>query len=71
MTAIPTDIALTDDSVPGDPDAAAVRRISLGLALFLVGWAGSVALWGIPGLYVPALALVPVMWVVLLVISRG
>jgi hypothetical protein len=54
-----------------DADAAAVGPILLSLAVFIVGWATSIALWGIPGLYIPALALVPVMWVVLLIISRG
>jgi hypothetical protein len=54
-----------------DADAAAVGPILLSLAVFIAGWAVSVALWGIPGLYIPALALVPVMWVVLLIISRG
>ena len=54
-----------------DADAAAVGPILLSLAVFIAGWATSIALWGIPGLYIPALALVPVMWVVLLLISRG
>jgi len=39
--------------------------------LALVAWGVSVALWGIPGLYIPALAMVPVIWVVLIIISRG
>ncbi|MEM9550169.1 MAG: hypothetical protein AAGA05_03275 [Pseudomonadota bacterium] len=34
-------------------------------------WAISVVLFGIPGLYIPALLLVPVIWVVLLLITRG
>lgn len=54
-----------------DPDAAAVGPILLSVAVFLAGWATSIALWGIPGLYIPALALVPVMWVMLIWISRG
>ncbi|GAW33745.1 hypothetical protein RA2_00788 [Roseovarius sp. A-2] len=54
-----------------DADAAAVGPILLSLAVFIAGWGTSIALWGIPGLYIPALALVPVMWVVLLIISRG
>ena len=54
-----------------DVDAAAVGPILLSLAVFIAGWGTSIALWGIPGLYIPALALVPVMWVVLLIISRG
>ncbi len=54
-----------------DADAAAVGPILLSLAVFIAGWGTSIVLWGIPGLYIPALALVPVMWVVLLLISRG
>lgn len=37
----------------------------------LVAWGISIALWGIPGLYIPALALVPVVWAILILISRG
>jgi hypothetical protein len=54
-----------------DEETAIVLRILLSLAVFVAGWATSVALWGIPGLYIPALALVPVVWVFLLIISRG
>lgn len=54
-----------------DPDAAAVGPILLSVAVFLAGWATSIVLWGIPGLYIPALALVPVIWVMLILISRG
>lgn len=38
---------------------------------FLSGWACLVLLFGLPGLYLPALALVPVMWTLLIMISRG
>lgn len=41
--------------------------IAAGLSL----WGCAIMLFGIPGLYVPALALVPVMFVVLIMISRG
>lgn len=54
-----------------DAEDAAVAPILLSVAVLLAGWATSVALWGIPGLYIPALALVPVIWVLLLIISRG
>ena len=48
-------------------DALIILATVAGLAL----WGGSVLLWGVPGLYIPALALVPVIWVLLLMISRG
>jgi hypothetical protein len=54
-----------------DTDDALVAPILLSVAVFVAGWATSVAIWGIPGLYIPALALVPVIWVLLLMISRG
>ncbi|MCZ7675876.1 MAG: hypothetical protein M5U35_08395 [Roseovarius sp.] len=38
---------------------------------FLVLWAAAVAIWGLPGLYLPALALVPVVWAALIAVSRG
>ena len=41
------------------------------VVIFLALWATSVALFGIPGLYIPALALVPVIWALLIVVSRG
>jgi len=46
-------------------------RILLGVLAFVVAWGASVAVWGVPGLYLPALALVPVVWVILILISRG
>lgn len=71
MTLTDTTTARDVTHADHDADAAAVVPIFLGLAVFIAGWATSIALWGIPGLYIPALALVPVMWVLLLLISRG
>ena len=53
------------------PDRRTVAWLLVAVAVFLALWAASVALFGIPGLYIPALVLVPVIWVVLIVISRG
>ncbi|MGK7755638.1 MULTISPECIES: hypothetical protein [unclassified Roseovarius] len=39
--------------------------------VLLTVWGGAIVLWGVPGLYLPALALVPVIWVFLLIISRA
>ncbi|MET4101236.1 hypothetical protein ABIE58_000653 [Roseovarius sp. MBR-78] len=68
-------MSLTDTHAPSDApvegERATVLRIFLSLAVFVAGWATSVAIWGIPGLYIPALALVPVIWAALLLISRG
>lgn len=70
MTPAQTD-TLPADIDTRDPDEAAAGPILLGVLGFLVAWGVSIALWGIPGLYIPALAMVPVIWVALLVISRG
>ena len=34
-------------------------------------WGISILTWGVPGLYLPALGFVPVMWIILLLITRG
>lgn len=41
------------------------------VALVAALWGASIAIFGIPGLYIPAVALVPVVFVALIVISRG
>lgn len=68
-------MSLTDTSAafkaPAESETATALKILLSVAVFVAGWATSVAIWGIPGLYIPALALVPVIWVALLIISRG
>ncbi|HKL64897.1 MAG TPA: hypothetical protein VJ886_02205 [Roseovarius sp.] len=68
MTAIDTHAAPQAEI---DAETITMLRILLSVAVFVAGWATSVALWGIPGLYIPALALVPVAWVMLIIISRG
>tara|TARA_Y100001933_G_C18688655_1_gene434086 strand:- start:109 stop:315 length:207 start_codon:yes stop_codon:yes gene_type:complete len=68
-------MSLTDTNAafqaPAEGENATALKILLSVAVFVAGWATSVAIWGIPGLYIPALALVPVIWVALLIISRG
>ncbi|GAA6196138.1 hypothetical protein NBRC116598_15820 [Pseudophaeobacter arcticus] len=41
------------------------------LAILICLWGSSIVLFGIPGLYLPAVALVPVMFTLLIAISRG
>lgn len=53
------------------PDNTVAIWLIAAVVVFLALWATSVALFGIPGLYIPALALVPVIWTVLIIISRG
>ena len=43
----------------------------IGVALLLAGWAAAVAAFGLPGLFVPALIAVPIVFVGLIAISWG
>ena len=70
MTA--TDMALSETTTStADAQDTSVARILLTVLALLAAWGASVVTWGIPGLYLPALAMVPVIWVILLIISRG
>ncbi len=46
-------------------------KILLTILVALVAWGLCVFMWGVPGLYVPALVLVPVIWIVLVTITLG
>ncbi|MCZ0812819.1 MAG: hypothetical protein ACQEVT_04205 [Pseudomonadota bacterium] len=68
-----TDYAATHaDSTPTerDPDDALFGPILLTVLVLLAAWGVSIAMWGIPGLYIPAVAAVPVIWVAILMIAR-
>ncbi|MBU3258648.1 hypothetical protein KPG71_01325 [Roseovarius sp. PS-C2] len=67
----PRDIAQDSQASHHDPDVAIAGPILLTVFVLLAAWAGSVVMWGIPGLYIPAVALVPVMMGLLIWISRG
>lgn len=45
--------------------------IYLALLILLALWGGAIFLFGVPGLYLPALALVPVVYAALLLITVG
>lgn len=67
---IPSD---THAPAQAEPDTRTSREEGLILAAvlaFVVLWAGATALWGLPGFYLPAVGLVPVVWVTLIAISR-
>lgn len=77
-----TDIALTHPAHGAPAHAHAhdtsakseKNRDLLILLITLTGialWGLSVATFGIPGLYIPALIAVPVIWVLLILITRG
>ncbi|TDE40094.1 hypothetical protein [Antarcticimicrobium sediminis] len=60
-----------DQHGSNQPDNKAAIWLLVSVVIFLALWAASVALFGVPGLYIPALALVPVVWIVLILVSRG
>jgi hypothetical protein len=61
----------TDDSATEKSDRKAEALLLVGALLFIAAWAGSVVLWGIPGFYIPAVILVPVIYVLMVWGSRG
>lgn len=69
VTDIHTKMATTQK--PAISEAKRDAMILLSVLVFLAGWGLSIFTWGVPGLYIPALALVPVMSALLILISRG
>lgn len=61
----------SDHHGSNQPSNKAAIWLLVGVAIFLALWATSVVLFGVPGLYIPALCLVPVIWTGLIIISRG
>ena len=68
-----TDAALTPVSAaaPAEATKSPDRMILMITLLGIVLWGLSVAAFGIPGLYIPALIAVPVIWTLLMIITRG
>ncbi|MEQ8898790.1 MAG: hypothetical protein RID23_17035 [Roseovarius sp.] len=52
-------------------EARTVALVLLGLLLVLAAWAAAVVVWGLPGLYIPAVALVPVCMLIIVRITLG
>ena len=55
----------------GLSENAVAARILLVILVALAAWGLSIFFFGVPGLYLPALALVPVVWIALLAITVG
>ncbi|MEI4231442.1 hypothetical protein [Roseovarius sp. D22-M7] len=66
-----TDDNQTKHSHDDKSDRKAEAILLIGVLLFIAAWAGSVVIWGIPGLYIPAVILVPVIYVLMVWGSRG
>jgi len=67
MTAIDASAVEATETKKKSPEAVILMLV----VLALVAWGASVFFFGIPGLYIPALAMVPVMYVLLIIISQG
>jgi hypothetical protein len=70
-TEIQTDNDTTSHATSTTSEGRLAAKILVTVLFALIGWGLSIATWGIPGLYIPALAMVPVMMGILLLISRG
>ncbi len=57
--------------VARDVEEGGPENLYYAVALFVMLWILSVVLFGLPGLYVPAVLMVPGLWFVLILISRG
>jgi hypothetical protein len=65
------DDADSGDRIEDNSENRTALRILLTVLVALAAWGVCIFLWGIPGLYLPALALVPVVWAALIAISMG
>lgn len=67
-----TDTTLNDMSTSaGASNSRRTALIFAALTVYLALWATAVIQFGVPGLYIPALAKVPVVFGLLLLVTRG
>lgn len=70
-TDVQTDKDTTSHAASTKGEGRLAAKILVTVLFAMIGWGLSIATWGIPGLYIPALAMVPVLMGILLLISRG
>lgn len=63
--------AATSQTRPRSGEAAVAGRILIGVAVLLLAWGLAVATWGLPALYLPALAVVPVIFTGMMIFLWG
>ncbi|WP_243614655.1 hypothetical protein [Shimia aestuarii] len=78
MSLTDTNPTLENDAAAQAPDAhhdevspTTVKAIFAVLAALLVAWGSAIYAYGVPGLYIPALCFVPVMYAILITIAKG
>lgn len=54
-----------------ESEARTVALVLLGILLVLAAWVVAVVTWGLPGLYIPAVAMVPVCMLTIVRITLG
>ena len=60
-----------DTAAEAARENAIAKRILLILLVAVVAWGGAIWKWGVPGLYIPALASVPVIYLLLIIVAKG
>ena len=66
------DTQITDHATPAAKgETALAAKILLTVLVAVVAWGFSVFTWGVPGLYIPAVAAVPVLYLLLIVMAKG
>ena len=63
----PADHSQSDDKA----ERALAKKILLVLLVVVVAWGGAIYQWGVPGLYIPALATVPLIYGLLIWVAKG
>lgn len=63
--------AAPDHHGSNQPSNKTAALLLVAVAIFIALWATSVVLFGIPGLYIPALCMVPVIYLTLIRIAWG
>ncbi|MDU8927163.1 hypothetical protein RXV86_07190 [Alisedimentitalea sp. MJ-SS2] len=67
------DTQITDHAnAPADKsETSTALKLIITVLVALVAWGLSFFTWGVPGLYIPAVAAVPVMYLLLVIMARG
>ncbi|MCW8842821.1 MAG: hypothetical protein OQK00_05340 [Rhodobacteraceae bacterium] len=78
MSLTDTNPTLENTAAPEAQDAhhdevnpATIKAIFAVLAAVVIAWGSAIYAFGVPGLYIPALCFVPVMYGLLVVIAKG
>lgn len=71
MTLADTTPAPGTNAHTGGDETNLAMKIIFTVLVLLAAWGVSIYTWGVPGLYIPALAAVPFMYLLLVTIAKG